>query len=538
METKVKQSDRICCINKETISIQKIVLVSLTCIMMVACNKDNEKFIPMDGMDDIFKSYLLENFDRDVDGVISEEEASLVKEMDCSSKGINSLDGIQYFSNLEILICRYNALHAIDISNNSALKYFDCGNNPNNKKIDVSKNQMLETLITCYNPLEELIINDGLKKLDIEGHKLSSLDFSGNKSLKELYCFGESIINLDVSHSILDSIECGGSNFRLLNLDGCSSLKKLICGTNIDFSSILKNCPNLEHLNVLSSSIDVSHCQLLKILRFSGYVTDLDLTNNPALEELSCNWETVVTNGIDMSNNLKLVKLDINVNVIKGNNVDLSNRKFLKSVSIKPYAPRKEIETVNLSGCASLNDLTVSGLQLKSLNINGCTALSAIDCSYNQLTELKIEDSKALKELLVSGNKLSTLKINSEQLSVINCGSNPLTNMDFIKNSQLKELYCFDMSLHSLDLSGCPSLEILNCSINSLEKLDVSKCPNLSSINCKENRLKPSFDVSKCRLLTEINCMDNSELTELILYKNHIIKNIDTDSQTKIVLSD
>ena len=45
-----------------------------------------------------FKYYLVDNFDKNYDNEISITEAKSVQTIDCSSRGIKSLEGIQYFT--------------------------------------------------------------------------------------------------------------------------------------------------------------------------------------------------------------------------------------------------------------------------------------------------------------------------------------------------------------------------------------------------------------------------------------------------------
>lgn len=52
--------------------------------------------------DKIFKKYLIDTFDKDGDGEISLTEALTITQVLCSQKGIKSVAGIEYLSNLEL----------------------------------------------------------------------------------------------------------------------------------------------------------------------------------------------------------------------------------------------------------------------------------------------------------------------------------------------------------------------------------------------------------------------------------------------------
>jgi hypothetical protein len=297
---------------------KKIVYLFLSLLTLLsACNKSDDPVIPMDNIDERFKEYLLETFDLNKDGFISDEEAALVKKIDCSGLPfLYSLEGIQYFPNLEHLICSNTSLSDINLSQNPKLQVLDCSNSNvrtidvslNSElqtllcsfsqitTIDVSKNQKLKTLMCDHSRIQELDVsqslaleylncdflfltslktNPTLKILEIRRHRLYSLDFRGNQFLKELYCEGENLVTLDVSNSVLDSLDCGSLTY--LNVEGCNSLKTLSFNAN----DADLNCPKLENLSTGIHNLDVSKCPSLKKLTYSGRFDKLDFSQNP-----------------------------------------------------------------------------------------------------------------------------------------------------------------------------------------------------------------------------------------------------------------
>ena len=139
--------------------------------------------------DEIFRSYIILKFDSDNNGIISEEEALNVKEIDVEYKQISSLEGIQYFPNLECLICWGNELTSLDVSKNTALTELWC---PTNKltSLNVSKNTALKYLNCNNNQLTSLDVtkNTALIQLYCSSNKLTSLDVSKNTVLTDLWC--------------------------------------------------------------------------------------------------------------------------------------------------------------------------------------------------------------------------------------------------------------------------------------------------------------------------------------------------------------
>lgn len=73
-------------------------------------------YIPIRIDDPAFNAFCLENFDTWDRGFVSEYEASMVTKMDCSGRGIKSLEGIEQFTALDTLICKENLLESLNLS--------------------------------------------------------------------------------------------------------------------------------------------------------------------------------------------------------------------------------------------------------------------------------------------------------------------------------------------------------------------------------------------------------------------------------------
>ena len=106
---------------------KKIILSLSVCLMVLMLSNCSDQIIEIP--DANFKSYLLENFDKNKDGNISSSEAKAVKEINCSGRKINDLTGIQYFVKLENLDCSDNNLYFIEIQKNKKLNKLDCRRN-------------------------------------------------------------------------------------------------------------------------------------------------------------------------------------------------------------------------------------------------------------------------------------------------------------------------------------------------------------------------------------------------------------------------
>lgn len=236
--------------------------------------------------DEIFRQYISENFDKDSDDLLSNQEISQITDIDVSGIGIQSLKGIEFFNVLRFLFCNENQLTSLDVSKNTALTDLGCNNNQI-ISLDVSNNTLLE-------------------KLDCANNQFASFDISNNTALTSLYCGGNKLISLDVRNNIaLTELTCVYSQITSLDVSNNLSLTKLNCFYNKLTSLDVSNNTALIDLrcdqNKLTS-LDVSNNTALTWLYcFANQLTSLDVSNNTALTNLSCSNNQLTS--LDIGNN-------------------------------------------------------------------------------------------------------------------------------------------------------------------------------------------------------------------------------------------
>ena len=263
--------------------------------------------------DDNFRAVIATTYDLDGNGYIGDYEVNHIYNIVCEGKGIKSLKGIEYFTQIRGLWCRQNQISYMDISNNKELTgvwcsenlftsldftpnpklewvycfdcrltslnvrnnehmaYLEASTNPNLKSIDVTQNEELEHLMVASCGLTSLDVshNPKLSHLDAQKNNLGSLDLSNNKKMKRL--------------DIWDNPRLGNS----VNISGLKDLEYYCCAAN----------------NV--TVLDVSHNpHLMKLNCSYNYIKKLDLSNNPDLAWLSCGRNEI--SSLDLSNNPKL----------------------------------------------------------------------------------------------------------------------------------------------------------------------------------------------------------------------------------------
>ncbi len=320
--------------------------------------------------DEIFRG-LLDAFDKDRDGRLSEQEINDIKILDCDSdeRKIENLEGIGYLKDLEVLLCRGNGLTSLDLSQNSKIEVLYCSDNQ----------------------LNSLVIGDmpDLARLDCSDDRLTSLDLTGAPKLKRLDCKRNRLESLDLcSTDRMYSIDCSENAFTSLDLRNISRLDRLDCSKN-ELLSFLK-CKNIDDL-------DCSECQLTS-LEWEK-VSELDCSKNRLaylktgrVTILDCT-ENVLTE-LDLSGSPLLKELDCSNNQLRL--LDLTDN-FQNETYIGEYAPPLVV--------------VCEHNRLESIKLGKDNDLNRLRCTDNQLTSLDVENMKSVTLLHCKGNRFSVLDV-------------------------------------------------------------------------------------------------------------------------------
>ena len=126
--------------------------------------------------DDAFREYL-KKFDTDDDTFLSTAERVDVKGISVWGKGIETLEGIEYFPKLETLYCANNKLTELDVSKNTNLIELECYQNQLTE-LDVRQNTKLVTLWCSQNNLTSLNVEN--TKVDLSASYLSKFEAENN----------------------------------------------------------------------------------------------------------------------------------------------------------------------------------------------------------------------------------------------------------------------------------------------------------------------------------------------------------------------
>lgn len=209
--------------------------------------------------DSYFREYISEQYDKNRDGMLDDGEISEAMTMFVFDGNVASLEGIKYFTALQVLYCTGTQIESLDLSKNIAL-----------------------TTVECY-----------------DNAQLATLDVSGCKSLNSLNCSGSILTTLDVSElTSLTSLNCNFNALTSLDISYNAELNSLRCSNN-----------QLAQLDITQNK------KITELFCTDNLLTELELSQNTELKSLFC-WENQLTS-LDVSKNSKLTNIYCSTNRIK-----------------------------------------------------------------------------------------------------------------------------------------------------------------------------------------------------------------------------
>ena len=452
------------------------------------------------------------------DGYLTDAEIASVTSIDVSSKQIEDLKGIEYFTALTYLYCSINQLTSLDVSKNTALKELQCNSNQLTS-LDVSQNTKLTYLYCSSNQLTSLDVskNTALKGLYCNSNQLTSLDVSKNTALEELFCSSNQLTSLDVSkNTALETLRCSSNQLTSLDVSKNTALKELQCNSN------------------QLTSLDVSQNTALRNLDCrNNQLTSLNVSQNTALKYLYCYSNQIrysemqlLVNSLPTVSNMTFYVYDAGSET-EGNEISNALAQKAKDKGWKVYAKGKngtwvtdydfgdfsiEINSTNFPDYYFRNYLLSQSYGTDGFLTEAEIAeITTIDVAEKNISSLKgIEYFTALKALWCNNNQLTSLDVTKNTaLTSLSCNSNQLTSLDVLQNTALTVLECYNNRLTSLDVSKNTALAYLYCHNNQLTTLDMSQNKQLRGLDCYGNQIKYS---EMQQLVSSLPTVTNREL--------------------------
>lgn len=528
-----------------------------------------------------FKTYLLENFDANSDGEISENEALDVTEIDCSYMQITTLSGIEYFTNLTSLNASYNRIETLDLRNNTKLTEVDVMNNLLTS-LHVEGLSALESLDCSNNKLAELNVtaSKGLKLFNCSNNKLGALNVLDNKALVELNCANNNITQINLKNNVaLEMLNVRKNTLSLLDVTKQVALKDLDCSSNSLTSLNVYNNTLIETLRCAKNqlkTLDVRHLASLSVLDCSSNnLSLLDVTRNTALTMLDASDNALVS--LDLSCNAQLETADCSKNADL-TRVWLKNEEHVGQISLKkddaalisynnggiviPDANLKnymlalfdddEDGEISIVEAANVQNVNCSGRGITDITgLESCPNLKYLNFSNNSVVHARLPFLAKLETVVAYGNPLETLDLKNDvaltKLYLINVDTNALsgttitvngfsasntlafsfagtryTTLNFTNSSTLTSYdFTENIQLTKLVASGNRGVKATDVStLTQLTHLDLHQCA-LEALNVDTNLELVYFDCSDNKL-TALNVDNNVNMVNFNCSKNSL----------------
>ena len=428
--------------------LKKILLLLLACGLFtssaIAVEINAENF-----PDENFRQVLLTEFDIDWDDQLSQAEISAITDLIVNGRQISSLQGIEYFTELEYLDCGNNTLSQLDLASNTKLTSIICSNN------------LLETL--------DLSSNTALISLNCEDNLLVWLNIDNCAALDTLFILGNSIPELNIAGcQKLYNIE----NIYDYDENGNQILADTFINYNFDFD---ENVTEIVFEHVDNPKIDA------KPRITTSIIPDAELGTSFSFQLKARGTSPITWSVEDLP-----VGLRLSGDVIVGTPEISGDFRFMVRAE---NSLGNDIASLRL---VVADTITIDAVHFPDENFRAYLTLLEHDnfdgdgkFSRNELVQVKSIDIIDGVQLFVDSEFFSG-KIKSLKgieyftaLESLACGNNDIDEIDLQYNTALKECYCNNNPISWLNIDNCHELSALNIIGTNISKLNISGCPKL-----------------------------------------------------------
>ena len=443
-------------------------------------------------------------------------------------KDVNSLQGIEYLSNLKIILISQIKQKNIDLSYNRELKklyleyQIDKINLEQNiklkeimlklskesKNLNFSHLTNLEIFESGHSEIENIILPSSIKKTKLEWNKISSItlpdgiedvNLNGNKiknivipsSVKNLYLENSDITDITLPEGI-EKVNLNYNNLSNLNVP--SSVKNLSAKNN--------KISNIELPNgIIGVYLDDNK---IKNIVIPNSVKGISLKNNNITDiDLPEGVEEVYL----FRNKLTSLVIPSSVKKLYAGENNISNDIVVPEGVKELNLGKNKISNIVLPS-SLIGDVILSENNISNIDLSNLANVEALNLNNNPLHSIDVRNMLKLKRLYLRDTKFkndidlkSNVNLEGFYISGVEEGEEPrVENFDFSKNLNLK------------------SLEIGN---RNLKNFDIKKCINFRYIGLINNIMNPSLDLSEFTNLTSITLIYN-KLTNVKLPDKYI----------------
>ena len=338
-----------------------------------------------------------------------------LKELNCSDCNLSSLNPASMPA-LEKLICSKNSLDILNMSRLSNLKYLDCSSS-SIQTLKLPSTRSLDTIYCQNNLLTELNLSgfSSLKRLNCSDNKLSDLNF-GDCPLEELNCGGNTAHTPEEFYDLsqfadpetITVVENGmiDSSYRLtaVNITSPAKIRRKFVSAGIEHYDT-----QLIYIGYLQEKDFRSH-DLFQQMQQLYPLTDDHMLSREYLKKVS---------SLTFSENFPLYQTDLFyftglksltcTDLEQLTDLDLSKNSEL----IELTCTGTGIRSLNLTANSRLEYIQLSGNKLSSLNVSGLTNLSFLDCRFNSLDTIETNGCTSLKSSLFFPQSVCLVKADS-----------------------------------------------------------------------------------------------------------------------------
>ncbi|UEQ78754.1 T9SS type A sorting domain-containing protein [Chryseobacterium arthrosphaerae] len=369
-----------------------------------------------------------------------------------------------------------------------------------------------------------------LTKIAIKGGYFPSTTVNSNQNIELI---ANNCTNLQEVIADTDHYDSNGSYFSAINLNGCSSLKK-IKGLNtpmVDFSAA-----GLTNLEELDCAFYNRYAYYTTSGVYFGDVNTLNLAGLPKLKVLKA-FNQKIANNVNFSAAQALENIDVTNTCGYMNTVDVSNLSLLHTLKTDRFMTGNTQGPANLQNIVAKNCITLTNFEfgnnqdLRKLDLENCPELQNLSIGYmfSNLENINLSQCTGFKDIKVSNTKITSLDTKDcVALQSLNLYENSLLNsVNMTNNTNLEFLSLADLPLlaqvntsDNINLSNvrvhrCPQIHQLDFSTSShLESLVLSDMTNLASVNLRNGSIEEFVDLNNNNSNVSV-CVDDAQLSDL-----------------------
>ena len=396
-------------------------------------------------------------------------------------ENINSLQGIEYLSNIKVAVLPHVRQENIDFSYNKELvrlflndgewngicilKTVNLDQNTKLKELELrldkniahnlnlshltslellniyqsqAKNVVLPNNIKTVkleaNGIENITLPNGIINVDLDDNRIKNIVIPS--SVRKLSLYSNLLSNITLPNGIEEVILVHN---KLTNLVIPSSVKEINASFNLLNNITVPS--GVETLNLSSNKIsNITLSETLKSVSLSNNnLTNINLNNSTNIESLDLNKNPL--KNINVTKLLKLKYLDLTETKLESN-IDLKNNVELKSFSISGKEEGEEplVENFNFSSNLNIKELSIGDRNLKNFDFGKYHNLKYLKLENNIMNpNLDLSNLTELKNLNLSENKLTNIKVTNDLISKEN--SAYLSGKETIKLKVKKNSY-------------------------------------------------------------------------------------------------